>query len=245
LVFKAGPRGFSLKAIGGSSAKLLFDASPFLAKGISNIEIVQMKVVKFTAPALIAASLISCENPADKTADASTTEAVAVEAGSDGGVSYVIAPDSKIGFVGSKVTGSHEGGFKEFQGSFDVVGEEVAGGSFVIDMNSTWSDAEKLTEHLKADDFFNVAEFPQAKFTVTKVEKTGSGYSISGNFELRGVEKNITFPATASKDGDEIKVKAEFDIKRKDWGISYEGKKDDMIRDEVVIKFDLVAAPEA
>ncbi len=34
-------------------------------------------------------------------------------------------------------------------------------------------------------------------------------------------------------------------MSRKDWGIAYDGKKDDVIRDEVVIKFDLVAAPEA
>jgi polyisoprenoid-binding protein YceI len=62
---------------------------------------------------------------------------------------------------------------------------------------------------------------------------------------LRGVEKNITFPATATMDGDAIKVQAEFDIKRKDWGIVYAGKADDLIRNEVVIKFDLTATPEA
>ena len=36
---------------------------------------------------------------------------------------------------------------------------------------------------------------------------------------------------------------AEFSLMRFDFGIVYPGKKDDLIRDEVVVKFDLVATP--
>lgn len=204
-----------------------------------------MKAHILTIPGLFAVALVSCENPADNTADAATTDAVTPTASAEG-TAYAIADTSTITFVGSKVTGSHDGGFKAFSGTFTVNDDdEVTGGEIVIDMNSTWSDADKLTEHLKAEDFFHVAEHPESKFTVTGVEKSGEGYSISGNLMLRGVEKNITFPASASKDGDAVKVTAEFDIKRKDWGIVYAGKADDLIRDEVVIKFDLTAAPEA
>lgn len=204
-----------------------------------------MKATNLILPSLFAAALVSCENPADQTADATTTDAVEAS-GTAEGAAYAISDESTITFVGSKVTGSHDGGFKEFDGSFTVNDAgEVTGGEFVIDMDSTWSDADKLTEHLKAEDFFHVAEHPESKFTVTGVEKSGEGYSVSGNLLLRGVEKNITFPATASKDGDTVKVSAEFDIKRKDWGIVYAGKADDLIRDEVVIRFDLTATPEA
>lgn len=204
-----------------------------------------MKTNFFIAPALLTAALVSCENPADKTATATTTEAVE-PAAAGVGTTYVIAEGSTISFVGSKVTGSHDGGFKAFTGSFTVDDDgAVTGGEIVIDMNSTWSDAEQLTEHLKAEDFFHVAEHPQSKFTVTGVEKTEAGYSISGNLRMRGVEKNISFPATASKEGEVVKVAAEFDIKRADWGIVYEGKADDLIRDEVVIRFDLTAGPQA
>lgn len=197
--------------------------------------------------AAFALAFASCENPADNTADASVQEAVEPAASTTEGVRYVIAPVSTIAFVGSKVTGSHEGGFKTFSGHFNVNGDdEVAGGTIVIDMDSTWSDAEKLTEHLKAADFFDVPNHKESTFTITGVEKTGEGtYNVSGNLKLRGTEKNITFPATATKDGETVKVTAEFDIKRKDWGIVYAGKADDLIRDEVVIKFDLTATPEA
>jgi polyisoprenoid-binding protein YceI len=204
-----------------------------------------MKPTTIILNTALAAAFVSCENPADKTADATTTEAVETSGAPAAGTTYVITDESTISFVGSKVTGRHDGGFKSFSGSFTVDDDSVTGGEITINMASTWSDAEKLTGHLKSEDFFHIEEHPESKFTVTGVEKTDEAYTISGNLLLRGVEKNITFPATATMDGDAIKVQAEFDIKRKDWGIVYAGKADDLIRNEVVIKFDLTATPEA
>ena len=198
--------------------------------------------------AVLALSLLSCENPADKTTDADVKEAVAKTATAATGTKYVFTADSKIGFTGSKVTGKHDGGFKTFTGHFTIADGAPVGNDHkvVIDMNSTWSDAEKLTEHLKAPDFFDVAEYPETTFDVTGIKKeSDSAYTVSGNFNLHGVEKNISFPATVSQDGDTVKIQAEFDINRKDFGIVYAGKTDDLIRDEVVIRLDLVAEPEA
>jgi polyisoprenoid-binding protein YceI len=207
---------------------------------------IMMKSTYFFASGLITLALVSCENPADKTANATTTDAVEASSTAASGTQYLISSESNIGFVGSKVTGSHEGGFKTVSGEFTVdENGEVNAGKVVIDMNSTWSDAEKLTGHLKSADFFDVEAHPESNFTITNVVKADSGYTVSGNLMLHGVEKNITFPATAEMDGDMVKVKAEFDINRKDWGIIYAGKTDDLIRDEVVIKFDLVASPQS
>ncbi|MGJ8724237.1 MAG: YceI family protein [Roseibacillus sp.] len=202
--------------------------------------------IKYTLPLLAGTSVLaltSCKNPADETADATVSEA-APEATVSGGTTYIFTDSSTISFVGSKVTGSHEGGFKTFKGNFVVKNGEPQGGNFTIDMNSTWSDNDKLTEHLKAPDFFNVASFPSTAFVVTNFAKeAGNTYQVSGNLTLHGVTKNITFPTTASTSEDSIKVSSEFDIKRSDFGITYPGKKDDLIRDEVIIKFNLSAEP--
>lgn len=199
--------------------------------------------------ALLAIGLVSCENPADKTTDASVKDSVAkTNTGAEGGVKYTFTPNSKIGFVGSKVTGSHAGGFKTFTGYFTLKDGAPVGNEHkvVIDMSSTFSDAEKLTGHLKSADFFDVEKFPQTTFDVTSLEKTAEGaYTVSGNFNLHGVQKNITFPATVTKEGDLVKIAAKFDIKRKDFGIVYPGKAEDLIRDEVVIDLALEAKPEA
>lgn len=201
--------------------------------------------------ALLAAPLffVSCENPADKTTNASVAAAVEKsETGTEGGKKYVFTPESQVNFVGSKVTGSHAGGFKAFTGHFTLKDGAPVGNDHkvVIDMNSTFSDDEKLTGHLKSPDFFNVEKNPQAMFDVTAITKNSdTAYTVAGNFTLAGKTKNISFPATVSQNGDVVKINATFDINRKDFDIVYAGKADDLIRDEVVIELKLEAKPEA
>ena len=192
---------------------------------------------------------VSCENPADKTTSASVTDAVEVATNSaTGGVKYTFSPSSEIHFTGSKVTGSHSGGFKKFSGSFTVADNTLSGTGqkIVIDMNSVWSDSEKLTGHLKNEDFFNVEKFPESTFELTGLKSVSeASYEVSGNLTLTGTTKNITFPATVSMSDGKAKINAKFDIRRKDFGVVYAGKADDLIRDEVVIELKLEAVPEA
>jgi polyisoprenoid-binding protein YceI len=208
--------------------------------------------MKHTSLILLSASALfiaACENPADKTTNATVKEAVEVAAAPAAeGVKYAFTPNSEIHFTGSKVTGSHNGGFKKFTGSFTVAdnGLTGTGQKIVIDMNSLWSDTEKLTGHLKSEDFFNVAKFPESSFELTGLKATSEGsYQVSGNLTIMGNSKNITFPATASVTDGKARINAKFDINRKDFGIVYAGKADDLIRDEVVIELKLEAAPEA
>ena len=209
-----------------------------------------MKAISLTVISATALIFTSCENPADKTASASVSEAVetAPAAVAASGVKYAFTPDSEILFTGSKVTGSHSGGFKSFTGAFTVAGNALAGTGqkITIDMNSLWSDNDKLTEHLKSGDFFNVAKHPESSFELTGLKSvSGSQFEVSGNLTLNGTSKNITFPASAEVSEGKAKIHAKFDINRKDFGIVYAGKADDLIRDEVVIELKLGAAPEA
>ncbi len=195
----------------------------------------------------------SCGNPADETESATVTDAVEIAESDgipvEGTVTYTIQPESEINFIGSKVTGSHDGGFKTFAGAFTVAdGQLTSGGhQVVIEMNSVWSDNDNLTAHLKNEDFFDVEKHPTSTFVLTGVEATDAEneYRVSGNFTLIGNTRNITFPATATVDGDQVSIHAKFDINRKDWGVVYAGRADDLIRDEVVIELKLIAAPEA
>lgn len=190
--------------------------------------------------------LVGCHNPADDVPEAQTGQAsdTAIEAAD--GTAYVFTEDSKIGFIGSKVTGSHDGGFNEFSGKFLVAdGKLLPGQPIVIDMNSTWTDTEKLTGHLKSPDFFDVAAHPTATFTPTEIQQDGDSYLVTGNLTLRGVTKSIMFPADISISDDEVKLQAEFFINRFDFDVKYKGKADDLIREEVVINLDITAKPEA
>lgn len=215
-----------------------------------------MKIHPYPTLVAISASLffVSCaENPADDTPSAEVTDPLeetappAESAPAGESTTYTFTEESTIGFVGSKVTGSHDGGFKKFSGTFSIADGKPGPGphKIEIDMTSTWSDAEKLTGHLKSPDFFDVEKFPASTFTITNVAEAegDNAYTLTGDFTLHGVTKKISFPATVKEADDKVMLDAEFDINRKDFGIVYPGKPDDLIRDEVVIKLAMVATP--
>lgn len=196
-------------------------------------------IIALAVPALFTA----CENPADKTDSAAVKEAVEnTSTVTGGGTRYEFTSGSVVNFVGSKVTGSHSGGFKTVTGHFTVKDGALVGNDHkvVIDMGSIWSDAEKLTGHLKSADFFDVEKFPESTFAATSLtKKSDTAYEVSGNFTLHGVTKNITFPATVTQSGDVVKIDSKFDINRQDFGVVYPGKAEDLIRNEVVIELKL------
>ena len=219
-----------------------------------------MKKISKLAPVLLAGALLfsgCAENPADNVPAATVSSTPAPATAEPGGEEaqatpvegtiYAFADGTEVGFVGSKVTGSHEGGFKKVDGSVTVPAEalEQAVVDLTVDMASVYSDAEKLTGHLKSDDFFDVANNPTATFKSTSITKTEAGFDVTGDLTLRGTTKAITFPAEISVEGDTVKTKAEFSINRKDFNIVYKGKPDDLIREEVVIKFDITANKQA
>jgi polyisoprenoid-binding protein YceI len=212
--------------------------------------------MKYFSLMIIAASIFvaACEDPAankTKAVVSNTTNVVsntqtASNTVSTKGDALPITPEnSKIEFTGSKVTGKHDGGFRQFNGTIDLVNAkaEESSVSVEIEIASVYSDAEGLTEHLKDSDFFDVAKFPKATFKSTKIAAdTANGtdkYSVTGDLTLRGETKSVSFPATIKVSDSDVSVTTDFSINRKDFGILYAGKADDLIRDDVVIKLDL------
>jgi polyisoprenoid-binding protein YceI len=195
--------------------------------------------------------LIACEDPAANkaralTSDASTPITNSSKTAPKKGETLAITPEnSKILFTGSKVSGKHDGGFNKFTGTIDLVNGKPEESSVTIDIEtaSVFTDADGLTKHLQTGDFFEVEKFPKASFESTKiVADPGNGasnYTVTGDLELHGARKSVTLPATITTAATDVAVNAEFSINRKDFGIVYTGKADDLIRDDVVIKLDL------
>lgn len=186
------------------------------------------------------ALLTACGNPATNKSQAVTGEAAQVTPQAVGGQKYSITPEnSKVEWVGSKVTGSHNGSFQKFNGQIDYTGNpETSRVQITIDTTSINADDPKLTEHLKTPDFFDVAKFPQATFVSTAIKpggEKGASHTVTGNLTMHGVTKAVTFPATIAATGDAITVDSSFAINRKDFGINYAGAADNLIRDDVVL----------
>lgn len=202
--------------------------------------------------------LAACADPAADKPKATTTNSTTNSAGNTqsatvpatkpatkGEALPLTAENSKVEFTGSKVTGKHDGGFKAFTGTIDLVNAKPEESSVMVDIdtNSVFSDDEKLTGHLKSADFFEVEKYPKATFTSTKIvpdtAKGAGNYTVTGDFNLHGQTKSITFPAKINVTDAEVSVDSEFAINRKDFGIVYAGKADDLIRDDVVIRLNL------
>ncbi|MEO6589424.1 MAG: YceI family protein [Pyrinomonadaceae bacterium] len=223
-----------------------------------------MKKLLFLA-LVLTVFLAACEDPAANKPKATTTNSLtgssapnvapanavantpAMNSSATGNGLPITPENSKVEFTGSKVTGKHEGGFKQFSGNIDLVNNKAEDSKVLIDidMNSLFTEEEKLTGHLKTADFFDVEKYPKATFVSTNIvpdtAKGADNYTITGDFDLHGTKKAITFPATITVGDADVAVKSEFSINRKDFGILYAGKADDLIRDDVVIRLDLKA----
>jgi len=201
--------------------------------------------------------LAACEDPAANKPKATTTNAsnsattannsTAAAPGAKTETLAISPENSKVEFIGSKVTGKHDGGFKKFAGTIALVNGKPEDSTVSIDIDTTsvFTDTDGLTKHLQTGDFFDIAKYPKASFKATKIvpdtEKGAGNYMVTGDLTLRGVTKSVTFPATITVAGDGVEVNAEFSVNRKDFNILYAGKADDLIRDDVVIKLDLKA----
>jgi len=176
--------------------------------------------------------------PATAAADTSTAPA-------PGGVqSKVIREKSSIEFVAAKVTRDHKGKFNDFDGSIEYVDKKPSRIAFEIDMNSIETDTEKLTGHLKTPDFFDVAKYPKATFTSSSLTDSGGGkYELKGTLDMHGVQKEVTIPVTAAVSPEGVRTTSEFTINRQDWNIAYKGAPDDLIKDNVLIKLNLLFPP--
>ncbi|WP_205510974.1 YceI family protein [Longitalea arenae] len=176
--------------------------------------------------------------------------------GSVVGYSLVI-PESFINWKGMHVMGrnGHQGYIKPLAGNlaFDADGN-IAGGYFELDMNTITTTDKKdtssdngLVSHLKDPDFFDVKKHPRGTFQLTKAIKgsSDSSYDITGQLTLRAITKEIHFPATIVKNGNDIVAKASLTIDRTKWGITYKSGsvlalvKDELLEDRVPVSLAL------
>ncbi len=132
--------------------------------------------------------------------------------------------DSALMWVGSKVTGSHEGTINLSSGHLILDNNDLVGGEFVIDMTSvvctdlTGKGKASLEGHLKSDDFFSVNKFPTASLTILNVKKNSLGlYQVNANITIKGITQEIMFDAEIK----EKTAKAKLIIDRTEFGIIY------------------------
>jgi polyisoprenoid-binding protein YceI len=124
-----------------------------------------------------------------------------------------------------------DGSFKKFEGTIDAAKPDLTDAkiNFTVDVNSISTDVEMRDNHLKTDDFFNVAKFPTMTFVGSTFKKiSGSNYLLAGKLTIRDVTKNVVFKVIyggTAKD-QQSNTKAGFNatttINRLDYNIKYD-----------------------
>ena len=92
-----------------------------------------------------------------------------------------------------------EGSFKVFEGNVTHSKPDFSDAqiNFTVDVNSVNTDNERRDNHLKSDDFFNAAQFPQMKFESTSFKPLGNNkYELAGNLTIRDITKPVKFDVT-------------------------------------------------
>lgn len=182
-------------------------------------------------------------------------------AGETKGKTLVVSTaDSKINWLGKKVTGQHNGTINVLKGDVMVDNGKITGGKVEIDMKTIkcldLTDAEtnaKLVGHLSSADFFEVEKYPTSKLEIIKVEelkdatKPNVNSTVTANLTMKDVTKSITFPAEIKIDNGVLTAKADFDVDRTDWNIKYGSGKffdnlgDKMINDKFNLNISILA----
>lgn len=206
---------------------------------------------------MLSIALLGCDDHTAGVHAATVSDPVAVSAGPAPSLRESLRIDaarSSVGFTGAKVTASHDGSFEDFDGTIELDPADVTASAVrvTIRMSSVRIEPARLAQHLLDADFFDVARFPTSTFESTAIESAAGAlvggeratHVITGNLTMRGVTRAIRFPAIVTVTPTEVRARSELSIDRRDFGIVYPGMADDLVRDLVVIRFD-VRAPRA
>lgn|SRR5690554_5247284 len=123
---------------------------------------------------------------------------------------------SKLDWEGHRFFGGmHTGNIHLQSGQLNVSDGQLISGVFQIDMNRievtdiSGEPAERLTAHLKTDDFFDVENHPYATFTLKHIDYADEKLAaIVGEISIRGISQQISFPAEITTEGDQLRAVA-------------------------------------
>jgi polyisoprenoid-binding protein YceI len=89
-----------------------------------------------------------------------------------------------------------EGTFRQFDGSVESSKDDFSDAkiNFAVGINSIDTDNDKRDGHLKSDDFFNAAKYPEMTFRSKSFKKVSDKkYELAGDLTIRNITKPVVF----------------------------------------------------
>ena len=143
--------------------------------------------------------------------------------------------------------------------TFDPDNPGAVKGKIVVQSSSLHVGNPMQKEHLHSDKWLDVAKYPEITFGVesaknVKTQGNVTTADVTGKMSLHGVTRSITAPvkmtflkdklkARTGKEGDLLVVRANFKIKRSDFGIN-PGQLEDKVSDEIELNLSIAGAAQ-
>jgi len=119
----------------------------------------------------------------------------------------IVSTQSNIDWVGTKVTGAHNGTIAVKEGEVTLNDGKLTGGKVIIDTTSIKilditdpATNAQFAGHLASDDFFSIDKYPEATLEITSV----SGNHVEGNLTIKGITHPVGFNAVVNVNGDTL-----------------------------------------
>jgi polyisoprenoid-binding protein YceI len=161
---------------------------------------------------------------------------------------------SHVGFVArhamvTKVRGT----FDDFEATAHIDAEDPTNSAVrvVIQAASVDTRNDQRDAHLRSNDFFDMAKYPQITFESTAVEKVDDEhYKLTGDLTIRGVTKPVTIDfeflgAAVDPYGNlRLGFEGSVQVNRKDWGVNWNAALEAggvLVSEKVTLEFEIAA----
>ncbi len=160
----------------------------------------------------------------------------------------VLIDKSDIRFVSKQMGANVEGRFRKWRANVDFRPADAAHSraDIEVDLGSIDLASDDSEDEAKRPRWFDVVQFPVAKFTSTSVKPAGANkYDVAGRLSLKGFSRDIVVPITISRDaaGNNV-AQGEFTLKRLDFKVGDGQWSDpDVVANEVQVRVRMVLPP--
>lgn len=159
--------------------------------------------------------------------------------------------NSTMGWIGEKFTGEKQNGTVGVkEGNFELKDGQLVGGKIVIDMKKiivtdlAGEAQANLEKHLKSDDFFSSAKFPEATYVIKSATmKDNIQYEITGDLTIKGITKEMKSNMVIAPNGQGATIGGAISFDRTQFDVRFGSKKffenlvgDQIIKDDIILK---------
>lgn len=148
-----------------------------------------------------------------------------------------------------------KGQFEQYDATIEADNLEdltTANITFTIDTASIQTKSEDRDNHLRSEDFFDAANYPQMVFKSTSITGDGEDYEITGDLTIKDVTKPVTFKVEYNGKGtnpwgvDVYGFEASTKINREEFGLTWNSTLETggvLVSKDVKISLDLQVNP--